>query len=251
MLIRNFRSWLCLQGHVPVFARESHVGRRAREEDGTRSLPRKRRLRPPRPGPWPLALRPPGWGQGAASLGGRDGPCGPLTAPSLDLKCAHLFSNENGKGGKEHGAVAAAVTGWRARTYSRPRSRESSQVTPEVPSAWNVPEPVSSLLLGHPRAGPGSPGGGVEPSAEPGLGRPQVPSLTSPCLKWGPERQLLRDRRERPASRHPRVGVWQAVSVRHVLLSSRASPLKGRKTSRGPSLRLGPTSSWEDQCAAQ
>lgn len=102
---------------------------------------------------------PRGWGQGAASLGGRDGPCGPLTAPSLDLKCAHLFSNENGKGGKEHGAVAAAVTGWRARTYSRPRSRESSQVTPEVPSAWNVPEPVSSLLLGHPRARPGSPGG--------------------------------------------------------------------------------------------
>lgn len=194
---------------------------------------------------------PRGWGRGAASLGGRDGPCSPLTAPSLDLKCAHLFSNENGKGGKEHGAVAAAVTGWRARTYSRPRSRESSQVTPEVPSAWNVPEPVSSLLLGHPRAGPGSPGGGWSLLPSEGLGRPQVPSLTSPCLKWGPERQLLRDRRERPASRHPRVGVWQAASVRHVLLSSRASPLKGRKTSRGPSLRLGPTSSWEDQCAAQ
>lgn len=162
MLIRNFRSWLCLQGRVPVFARESHVGRRAREEDGTRSLPRKRRLRPPRPGPWPLALRPPGWGQGAASLGGRDGPCSPLTALSLDPQCAHLFSNENGKGGKEHGAgaAAAAVTGRSTQTYSRPRSRESSQVTPEVPSAWNVPEPVSSLLLGHLRAGPGSPGGG-------------------------------------------------------------------------------------------
>lgn len=185
MLIRNFRSWLCLQGRVPVFARESHVGRRAREEDGTRSLPRKRRLRPPRPGPWPLALRPPGWGQGAASLGGRDGPCGPLTAPSLDLKCAHLFSNENGKGGKEHGAVAAAVTGWRARTYSRPRSRESSQVTPEVPSAWNVPEPVSSLLLGHPRAGPGSPGGGVEPSAEPGTRATSGTFLNLPVSEMG------------------------------------------------------------------